>query len=52
MGAPDEYIKWVEESYVDFELFLKIGREEISIKYGFGVRKGGNLSPTLFIIVM
>ena len=35
-----------------FELGLKILRKETSIKHGCGVRKGDNIAPTLFIIVM
>ena len=36
----------------DFNAILKVGKEEISMKHGYGVRQGDNLSPTLLIIVM
>ena len=52
MGAPEKYVKWIEKLHRDFGVTLKIGREEIYIKYGCGVRQGDNLAPTLFIIVM
>ena len=38
MGAPNKYIMWVAKLHRDFEVVLKIRREEISIKHGFGVR--------------
>ena len=31
---------------------LKVGEEVIITEYGCGVRKGDNLAPTLFIVVM
>ena len=52
MGARDKHVKWVEKLHGDFEAFLKIGREEKSIKNGYGVKQGDNLAPTLFAIVM
>ena len=52
MGARDKHIKWVEKSHSDFEVVLKIGREEISIKCRCGVRQGDNLDPASFFIFM
>ena len=52
MGAPEKYVKWVEKLCGDFEVILKIGREEVCIRYGCGVRQGDNLAPTSLIIVM
>ena len=50
--APEKYIKWVEKLYGDFEVILKVSRDEIAIQYGYGIRQGDNLALTLFIIVM
>jgi len=36
--APEKYIKWVEKLYGDFEVILKVGREEIAIQYRCGIR--------------
>ena len=52
MGALDKFIQWVEKLYGDFNVILKVGKEEICIEYGCGVWQGDNLVPTLFIIVM
>ena len=52
MGAPDRHAKLAEKLCGDFNVILKAGKEEISIKYGCGVRQGDNLTPTLLIIVM
>ena len=42
----------MEKSYGNFEIILKVGREEIAIKYGCRFRQGDNLAPTMFVIVM
>ena len=38
MGAPKKYVKWIEKLYGNFDVILKIGREEVCIRYGCGVR--------------
>ena len=52
MGAPKKFINWVEKLYKDCNVSLKIGKEEVIINYGYGVKQGDNLAPTLFIIVI
>ena len=52
IGVQERCIRWVEKLCGDFEAVLKVGREDIAIKYGYSVRQGNNLAPTLFIIVM
>ena len=52
MGALNWFIQWVEKLRSNFNAILKVGKEEISIEHGYGVRQGNNLAPTLFIIVM
>ena len=52
MGAPEKYVKWVEKLRGDFEVMIKVGKEEIAIRHSCKVRKGDNLSPTLLIISM
>ena len=31
IGAPDKFIQWVEKLYGDFNVILKVGKEEICI---------------------
>ena len=38
IGVLERYIKWVEKLYGDFEVVLKVGREEIAIKYVCSMR--------------
>ena len=52
MGAPEKYMKWIEKLYGDFDVILKIGREEVCIRYGCRVCQGNNLVPILFIVIM
>ena len=37
MGAPERFIQWVEKLYGDFNVILKVGKEEIIIEYGYGI---------------
>ena len=34
MGALEKYAKWIEKLYSNFNILLKIGREEVIIRYG------------------
>ena len=52
IGALERCTRWVENLCGDFEVILKIGKEEIAIPCSCGVRKGDNFVPTIFIIVM
>jgi len=52
MGAPEKYMKWIEKLYGNFDIILKIGREEVCIRYSYGVYQGDNLAPILFIVIM
>ena len=38
IGAPDKFIQWVEKLYGDFNVILKVRKEEICIKYRCGIR--------------
>ena len=42
----------MERLYRDFNVTLKIGKEEIIIIYGSRIIQGNNLPPALFIIFM
>lgn len=46
MGVPKKFITWVEKLYKDCNVRLKIGKEEVIIKYGYRVKQGDNLAPT------
>ena len=52
MGAPQKFITWVEKLHENCNVNLKIGKEEVIIKHGCGVKQSDNLSPILFTIVM
>ena len=52
MGAPERFIQWVKKLYRDFNIILKVGKEEIIIKYRCGIWQDNNLAPTLFIIAI
>ena len=38
MEASERFMQWIEKLYRDFNIILKVGKEEISIEYGCGVR--------------
>ena len=52
MDAPEKHIKWVDKLHGNFEVILKAGRADITVKHGRGVIQGDNLVTTLFIIVI
>ena len=52
IGAPERHTRWVEKSCGDFEVILKIGKEDVAIPCGCGIWQGDNLAPTLLIIVV
>ena len=51
MGVLERHGKWIEKLHGDFEVFLKIGKQDARITHRCGVRQSDNFAPTLFIIV-
>ena len=52
MVAPERCVRWVKNLHGDFEVVIKIGREEVRIKHECRMRPGDNMAQPLFIIVM
>ena len=47
MGAPKKVITWIEELHENYNVNLKIGKDEVIIKHGCRVKQGNDLAPTL-----
>ena len=51
-GIPEYLIRVIRNLYSDFKVEIKVGKCKSILDYGTGVKKGDNLAPVLFIIVM
>jgi len=49
LGAPFEIIQWTMKLYRNFQVTIKIGKEEVAVPYGCGVKQGDSMAPILFI---
>ena len=52
MRAPEKCVKWIDKSYGDFDVILKVIMEEVSIRCEFGFRHGDNFDRALCVVVI
>ena len=50
MGAPPKHVEWVEKLHGDFNVVLKLAKEEINM-HGCVVRQGDNIAPKVLQLV-
>ena len=51
MVSPPKHVEWVEKFHGDFNVALKLAKEDINIRCGCGVRQEDNLAPASLTLV-